>query len=228
MPDQEITTNDVAAATDVIPAAPKQEPTETRPLKPGLYKAFLLQLQADGVETSSVNMFPSGASYVIQFPESSAVPIDAVLANIGEIEASALAVARARAYRRVVDFVDGVTKVIVKQYPDAETMAWPTKQAEARAVLAGGDIADTLILKELAAAMDLDAAGVTALANSVLEKAAGFAKMSAAIEGLRNLAETQIAALTSVDDAAPLVENLMVIVKAKAVELGFGDAVSSI
>jgi len=213
------------------PVKPMIKPfqSETRPLDEAAYLGLRIALESTEYDGANVGLFrlPDG-SFEIRFPETMAQIIDALVSDMPALQNASLVRARARAYRRVVDYVDSFTKEIVKQYPDAETMAWPTKQAEARAVLAGGDVADTLILKELVAAMDLDAAGVTALANSVREKAADFAKMSAAIEGLRNLAETQIAALSSVDDVDPLVDTLIDAARAKAVELGFGGAVSSV
>jgi len=202
-------------------------PFETRALNRDLYPALAGQLDRNGLNGAEICHLQSATGDEIHFPAALAPAVDAALTDLGGLANTALEDAKRNAYSRFIGFVDGFTRQVLKQYPAAETMAWSTKQAEARAILGGGDVADTLILKELAVALNLDAAGVTVLANSVLEKTSKFTKISAAIEGLRNLAEIKIAALTSVDDAGPLVETLMDTVNAKAVELGFGDAVTA-
>ncbi len=151
-------------------------------------------------------------------PESQVQPDrdDWILLDVADV----LAEAKATALNTVILFADSITAPLLAKYPQAETAAWPAKQAEARALLAGGKLADTVVLKALADESNLDAAGVQILAKTILIKAAQFAAISVAIEVLRNAAETTIAAVTKIEDLPAVMAELKQTAEAKAKTLG--------
>lgn len=137
-----------------------------------------------------------------------------------ETDAERLATAKAAALKLFIGFADGLTAPILRKYPVAETTGWGTKQAEAAHILGGGDVADTMLIKALATEHGLDAAGTTALAQSVIDRATEFAAIAAAIESLRNQAQAAIEAVNDTDQIAPTLAALKDAATIKAAELG--------
>lgn len=76
------------------------------------------------------------------------------------------------------------------------------------------------MIKALAAERELDASGIEALAQSIIDKATEFAAISAAVETLRNEVQAAIEAVTDVDQIDPTLASLKAAAMAKAAELG--------
>ncbi|WP_306050077.1 hypothetical protein [Oceaniradius stylonematis] len=120
----------------------------------------------------------------------------------------ALAAAKADAVRRAIARADALTAPVLAAYPEAERAGWDKREAEARAIVAasdaGGDvaaaIAGTLIVKAMADAGDWTETETIAKAHAIIDKAEGFAAISAAVEGMRERAVAAIEA--SADEAA--------------------------
>lgn len=101
---------------------------------------------------------------------------------------------RARARAAVIKIADRITAQITGQYPAAEVASWPTQEAEARAVVAGGNASAAPLIAALAVA-----AGQTlsAYAARVLEKSAEYRQVVAAVKALRDATDTALDAATT-------------------------------
>lgn len=133
-----------------------------------------------------------------------------------------LASAKAEAKAVIVVFANTITDRIMDAYPKAETAGWASKQAEAAAIVAGGTVADTVVIKALATEQGLDATGVNALASAILVKANEFAAIAAAVENIRSQADAAIDAVSAIEDIPATLQMLKTQAEAKAAALGFG------
>lgn len=101
---------------------------------------------------------------------------------IGPMKVSAMA--------RVLAMANDLTGRVTRQYPAAEVVSWPTQDAEARAVLAGGTAADAPLLAALAAGTG---ATLQAYATSVLAKSSAYRAILVAAKALRDAAQAGLA-----------------------------------
>lgn len=106
------------------------------------------------------------------------------------------------AKQMVREKVAALLKILSEDYPQEERDTWPTKLAEAKALLDGGKLDDTVYLKAVVAATGVDGKD---LAKKVVAKAEAYSRKLAEAEALRT---TQYAAI----DAAKTVQALLEIV----------------
>lgn len=99
------------------------------------------------------------------------------------IDGSVIDVARDLAYQMTRGDVASMLAGLRIEYPQEERDTWPTKIAEAQAVLAGGSIDDTIYLKAVATVTGMDA---KALAKKVIDKATEYASAVASAEAFRS------------------------------------------
>lgn len=131
----------------------------------------------------------------------------------GAAPANLPAATRATTRALLIRRVNAATAPILDAYPAAEILSWPTRAAEAKAVLAahaaGGDvaaaIAGTVVLASIAAQSGIDTPAVVALAGSIGARAAAFGAISASVEIAREAMKTALAAATTPAEIADAV-----------------------
>ncbi|MDB2384198.1 hypothetical protein N9V95_00480 [bacterium] len=121
---------------------------------------------------------------------------------------SAIAAARAQ----IVAFANQITATITNGYPEAERAAWPMKELEALAFLAAPTDPTLAPILATICALDFDAAGnddptdaeilaaITAKAEIVRDKAAGYRMIVSAVEALRTQGEAMLADCETQDE----------------------------
>lgn len=105
-----------------------------------------------------------------------------------------LAEIKAGALKRVVAYADRITARITGRYPAAEVASWPTQEAEALRVQAGGAAGDAPLIAAMAAAAGMSPSDFAAL---VLAKAAAYRQIVAAVQATRSQAEALIGSCQS-------------------------------
>lgn len=126
---------------------------------------------------------------------------------------------KAEAVRTMIAYADSITARITSRYPAAEVASWTVQEIEARAVLDGGgaEAAPLLSLSAPASGMSL-----TEFAQLVIDNAAFYRHVIAAVQAVRWATEEAINAADSPEAVADALENARVIAEAKADELGLG------
>lgn len=117
------------------------------------------------------------------------------------VAAATLVAARNAARQRMIDYANTITARITSAYPAAEVASWPTQEAEARAVQAGGTAADAPLLSMMAAGANVSLADYAA---SVIAKATAYRAIVATVKAVRDETEAAIEAAGSeaeIDDA---------------------------
>ncbi len=115
---------------------------------------------------------------------------------------------REAALAEVIGLANQITRRVTRQYPAAEVTSWPTQEAEARAVLAGGNASAAPLLAALAAGASVT---VQAYAQTVIAKANAYRAILVAVKGLRDAAQTGL-------DEADTPEEIAAVLDAARVE----------
>ena len=135
----------------------------------------------------------------------------------GQYTDAQIAACQAAARAKMIGYADQITARITASYPAAEVASWPTQEAEARAVLAGGGTEAAPLLTGMAAAagMSLDD-----FAESVLIKAAQYRVVVVAVQAIRSATEDAINAAGSPEAVAAALDGARAMADARAAELG--------
>lgn len=130
-----------------------------------------------------------------------------------------LAEMQAAALRRVIAYSDDITSRITGRYPAAEVASWPTQEAEARLIQSGGAAVDAPLIAALAAAA---AMSLSDFAAAVLDKAATYRQIVAAVQATRSRAEALIGACQSAGEIEAALITLRSEADAQAQAMGAG------
>ena len=128
-----------------------------------------------------------------------------------------LAAIKANALRAVVTFANGVTAKITKAVPEDEVRSWPTQEAEAQAVQAGGGGEAAPLLALMAAG---EGVTVQDYAERVLTKAAAYRPIVAAVKKIRSMAEAGIEAAKTPDEVQAALDTAKAEALRRAAEMG--------
>ena len=150
-------------------------------------------------------------------PADDIAALAAVDVNPVAVATSLLATAKAAAMVRVIAYANEITARITSRYPDAEVASWPTREAEARLIVAGGPTGDAPLLAAVAAATGDT---VDNLAASVLAKAAAYRQVVAAVEAVRTQAEAAINACATPAEVDVALDALRQQAEALAAQMG--------
>ena len=130
----------------------------------------------------------------------------------------------------IVDLANQFTAPILAKYPQAETAGWSQKQAECQAIVTAADadqdiapvLANTIIMKTIAAQAGLDNAAVEATARAVIAKAGEFAQIAAIVEVMREQAIAAVDAASDMEELDATKTQLMTSASALAAQFGLG------
>lgn len=128
-----------------------------------------------------------------------------------------LDIVKAAAIRTMIGYADSITARITSRYPAAEVASWPTQEAEARIVLAGGTRSDAPLLTVLAAANQME---LSDFAELVIDNATTYRQVIAAVQVIRGATEIAINAAQSSEAVDAALASAKEIAEAKAAELG--------
>ena len=124
---------------------------------------------------------------------------------------------RADAKARVIIFADGITSRITDRYPAAEVASWPTREAEARAVLAGATADATPLITALAQA---EQATRDLVATAIMAKASQYRAIVVAVSTIRAKAEAALDQCQTAAQISVALKTVQAAALAAAVELG--------